>query len=210
MPKIASSERDAFYEQRRTEIADAALRLWAEKGFDQGSVAAIAREAGVAKGTFYLYFESKEALLLEVLRRNSLVPNLVRLAEDLQTKSLEEAVRGFVGGAWRHLADHRELLLVALGELPTHLHEAGSFVERIMAPGNAALAGFLDSRIPAGRAISSVIAVRSLVGMVFATFLTQEVLGAGRFLPVSEADITHTIAEIFLRGVAPESEVHDP
>ena len=63
MPKIAASERDAFYEARRTELADVALRLWAVNGFDQTPVAAIAREAGISKGTFYLYFESKAALL---------------------------------------------------------------------------------------------------------------------------------------------------
>jgi DNA-binding transcriptional regulator YbjK len=63
MPKIPASERDAFYEARRTELAACALRLWAERGFDQTSVAAIAAEAGVSKGTFYLYFESKDALL---------------------------------------------------------------------------------------------------------------------------------------------------
>jgi AcrR family transcriptional regulator len=207
MPKIAASERDAFYETRRVEIAEVALRLWAERGFDQGSVAAIAREAGIAKGTFYLYFGSKDALLLDVLRRNSLVPNLIRLAEDLQSKSLEEAVHGFVAGAWRHLSEHRDLVLVVLRELPTHLDQAQKFVEHIMVPGNRALAGFLDSLIPDERAeeLSSVISVRALVGMVFAVFLTQEILGAGRFLPVSEADTAHTIAELFLRGVAPTS-----
>jgi hypothetical protein len=40
--------------------------------------------------------------------------------------------------------------------------------------------------------------------MVIVVFLTQEVLGAGRLLPVPEAEITRTIAELFLRGVAPE------
>ena len=210
MPKIAASERDAFYEARRSELTEVALRLWAEKGFDQTSVAAIAREAGVAKGTFYLYFDSKDALLLEVLRRNSLVPNILALIEDLQSKSLEEAVHGFVRGAWRHLSEHRELVLVVIRELPTHLDQAQKFVERVMVPGNRALAGFLDSRIGPERAgeLSSLISIRALIGMVLAVFLTQEILGAGRFLPVAEADVTGTIAELFLRGVAPrDSEV---
>ena len=34
-------------------------------------------------------------------------------------------------------------------------------------------------------------------------FITQEIMGAGRLLPVSEEQITNTIAELFLRGVAP-------
>jgi AcrR family transcriptional regulator len=205
VPKVSASERDAFYEARQTALCEVALALWAERGFDQTPVEAIAREAGIAKGTFYLYFESKGALLLEVLRRNSLVPDVLALIRALETESLEDAVHGFVRGAWRHLSEHRELLLVVLREMPTHLEQARAAVERVLVPTNAALASHLESRIqarPAGQ-FSPVIAVRALIGMIILVFLSQEVLGAGRFLPVPEEEITRTIAELFLRGVAP-------
>ena len=209
MPKIAASERDAFYEARRTKLAAVALRLWAERGFDQTSVAEIATEAGVAKGTFYLYFESKDDLLADVLRRNSLLPNIQALIEDLQSHSFEEAVHGFVRGAWRHLCDNRELVLVVLRELPTHLEQAQLLVERVLVPANALLAGYLERRIDPERArkLSLVISARGLLGMIIFVFLTQEVLGAGRFLEVSEDELTSTLAELFLHGVttvAPE------
>jgi AcrR family transcriptional regulator len=206
--RIPASERDAFYETRRAALADVALKLWAERGFDQTSVSAIAREAGIAKGTFYLYFETKQALLLEVLRRNSLVPNVLALLEDLRTRPLEDAVHGFVRGAWRHLDAQRELLLVALREMPTHLEETREAFARVVAPTNAALARHLAERIGPRRAgeLSTVIAVRSLIGMIVVVFLTQELLGAGRVLPVPEEAITRTIAELFLRGVAPAED----
>lgn len=208
MARIPASERDAFYETRRAALADVALKLWAERGFDQTSVSAIAREAGIAKGTFYLYFETKQALLLEVLRRNSLVPNVLALLEDLRTRPLEDAVHGFVRGAWRHLDAQRELLLVALREMPTHLEETREAFARVVAPTNAALARHLAERIGPRRAgeLSTVIAVRSLIGMIVVVFLTQELLGAGRVLPVPEEAITRTIAELFLRGVAPAED----
>lgn len=205
MSKIAARERDAFYEARQTTLCEVALKLWAERGFDQTPVDAIAREAGISKGTFYLYFESKGALLLEVLRRNSLVPDVLALIRALETERLEDAVHGFVRGAWRHLSEHRDLLLVALREMPTHLEQAREAVERVLVPTNAALARHLESRIearPPGQ-FSPVIAVRALIGMIVLVFLSQEVLGAGRFLPVAEEEITSTIAELFLRGVAP-------
>jgi AcrR family transcriptional regulator len=212
MAKIAASERDAFYEARRAELAEAALRLWAERGFDQTSVAAIAAAARLSKGTFYLYFESKRALLEEVLRRNSLAPNIQQLVEDLQTRSLEEAVRGFVRGAWRQLCEHRELVLVGLRELPTHLEEARHVMERVVVPANRLLAGYLRARIDPERArqLSLVVSARGLLGMVVFVFLTQEVLGAGRLLPVPEEEITSTIAELFLRGVAVAAPEEDP
>jgi AcrR family transcriptional regulator len=203
MPKIRASERDAFYEDRRSELAEVALRLWAERGFDQTSVAAIAEEAGIAKGTLYLYFDSKEALLEEVMRRNSLIPNVAQLIDDLQHRSFEEAVHGFVRGAWRHLTQHRDLVLVALREIPTHLEQASHLVERVMVPANSLLASYLEQQVADERRkqLSLVIAARSLVGMVIFTFLTQEVAGAGRLLEVPEQEITQTIAELFLRGV---------
>jgi len=203
MPKIAASERDAFYETRRAELSEVALKLWAERGFDQTSVARIAREAGVSKGTFYLYFESKQALLEDVMRRNSLLPAVMQLIEDLGRQSLEEAVHGFVRGAWRHLGRHRELIMILIRELPTHLDQARQVVERVIVPTNELLARYVEQRIdPArARAISSVIAVRSLLGMLIFTFITQEILGAGELLEVSEDEIVSTLAELFLRGV---------
>jgi AcrR family transcriptional regulator len=206
MPKIPASERDAFYEARRARLVDVALEVWAERGFDGTTVATIAREAGIAKGTFYLYFESKDALLIEALRRNSLVPNVLALIRDLQTQSLEQAVLGFVRGAWRHLSAHRELVLVVLREMPTRLEQARAAVERVLVPTTAALAGYLESHIGKRRAkqLSTLIAVRGLIGMIITAFIVQEILGAGRFHPVSEELLTQTIAELFLRGVAPE------
>ena len=212
MPKIPASERDAFYESRRTHLAEVALKLWAERGFDQTSVATICEEAGVAKGTFYLYFESKEALLTDVLRRNSLLPNVQELVENLREESLEDAVHGFVRGAWQHLAGHRDLLIVVLGELPTHLDEARVLVEHVMVPANQLLAEYLESRLPAGRAdeISLVIAARGLIGMILTTFITQEILGAGRVLPVPEEQITRTLADTFLSGITRPTSTEAP
>ena len=48
---------------RRRELVDTAKRLFLERGFSQTSVSAIVREVGVAQGTFYLYFKSKQAVL---------------------------------------------------------------------------------------------------------------------------------------------------
>ena len=112
----------------------------------------------------------------------------------------------FVRGAWRHLQAHRELLLVALREMPTHLEQAREAVARVLVPTTAALASYVESRIDPKRAkqISTLIAVRGLIGMTITAFLVQEILGAGRVQPVPEELLTKTIAELFLRGVAPE------
>ncbi len=48
---------------RRQELMDAAVRVFADKGISRTTVSDITDSAGVAKGTFYLYFDSKEQLL---------------------------------------------------------------------------------------------------------------------------------------------------
>jgi AcrR family transcriptional regulator len=52
-------------ENTRRKVAETALRLYASKGFDQVAVDDICREAGVSKGTFYVYFASKDQVLVE-------------------------------------------------------------------------------------------------------------------------------------------------
>ncbi len=208
MPKIAASERDAFYESRRTELADVALKLWAHKGFDATSVASIAEAAGMSKGTFYLYFSSKQALLEDVLRRYSLLPNIESLAEDLAGLPFDEAVETFVRQAWAHLSEHRDLVRLALREMPSHLEQVQDALEHVFIPGNQLIAAYLENRLGPERAqeLSFVVAGRGLIGMVMMMFLTQEVLSAGRFLPLTDEEITSTVAKVFLHGVAGPAE----
>src|SRR5213082_438073 len=51
---------------KRTRIMDAAIKVFAERGFHSATVAEIARAAGVADGTIYLYFKGKDDLLLRL------------------------------------------------------------------------------------------------------------------------------------------------
>ena len=48
-------------------LQDACKRSWTQYGYKKTSVDELCREAGISKGAFYLFFESKEALFCEVL-----------------------------------------------------------------------------------------------------------------------------------------------
>lgn len=58
-------------EERRNEILDAAQRLFHENPEGFGSMDALAEAAGVGKGTLYLYFRSKEEVLVALHERNA-------------------------------------------------------------------------------------------------------------------------------------------
>ncbi len=54
---------------RRTQILDAATRVFASKGFNRATIRDVARDAGVADGTIYNYFANKTDLLFGLLDR---------------------------------------------------------------------------------------------------------------------------------------------
>ena len=74
---------------RPEELVNAALALFVEQGFATTNLKDVARAAGVSKGTVYLYFKSKEDLLLEVVR-SAVVP-IMDFADDEELSSDEPA-----------------------------------------------------------------------------------------------------------------------
>ncbi len=69
---------------RPGEILDAALKVFAEKGFAAARMEDIAKRAGVTKGTIYLYFENKEAVFKQLVRE-AVGSTLATVAADVAT-----------------------------------------------------------------------------------------------------------------------------
>jgi AcrR family transcriptional regulator len=57
------------YEERRNEILNTAERLFASKGYTKTTINDILKEIGIAKGTFYHYFKSKEEVMDAIIMR---------------------------------------------------------------------------------------------------------------------------------------------
>ncbi len=57
---------DARKRDKRRQILDAAITVFSEKGFHKSRVSDVARAGGVADGTIYLYFKSKDAILIAI------------------------------------------------------------------------------------------------------------------------------------------------
>jgi AcrR family transcriptional regulator len=83
-------------EFRRTEIVNAARTVFARRGFDSGIMDEIAREAGVAKGTLYLYFRSKTEIYKAVLDHDMRTLKTSTLERIDAAKGLKEKIRAFL------------------------------------------------------------------------------------------------------------------
>ncbi len=68
-------------DERRRELLDAGLEVLIEQGYEGATVSAITDRAGVAKGTFYLYFETKAHLLVGLRERHN-----HEIAEEIATR----------------------------------------------------------------------------------------------------------------------------
>ena len=73
------NKRQTSAQETRRKLVTAGLELLKEKGFDAINVEDITKKAGVAKGTFYIYFKRKEDIVLDISR----VP-FGEIAEELQ------------------------------------------------------------------------------------------------------------------------------
>lgn len=82
-------------QQRRQQILAAARDLFARRGYHQTTIDDIVAEAGVARGTYYLYFEDKRAIFSDLIDRfaQRLSMAIVRIDTDNPTRSVAEQVR---------------------------------------------------------------------------------------------------------------------
>ena len=106
-------------EDRRNAVLDAALRVFADAGFRRASLTEVGDEAGVTKGCVYHYFESKEQLLLALMRERSQSAASACLAES-PPESRDEALTMMVKSLWRRFErdGQLELSTMALTEFP--------------------------------------------------------------------------------------------
>ena len=77
--------------RRRDDIVEAALKVFERDGYEAAKMIDIAKEADVAKGTLYLYFENK-SVLLEGVIQTAILPALEQIggAEKVHTGSAQE------------------------------------------------------------------------------------------------------------------------
>jgi AcrR family transcriptional regulator len=136
--------RASSVEDRRRQILDAAVRAFAERGYEACRVGDVATEAGVAYGLVYHYFHSKEELL-ETIFRDTWTQMLVAIAgvESLGEPAPEQLrkVIAIVLRTWKHDPDLVRVLVREVTRTPhlqrevTEIEHAFAALERIVRRG---------------------------------------------------------------------------
>jgi AcrR family transcriptional regulator len=201
--RISRDKRSLLTETRRKQVLDAAVRLCSVHGFDGTTVEAIAREAGISKGTLYLYFPNKTSILEAALERHSMVPDTEAMVKRLDGAPPTVVVPEFVRTLWRSLGERAELIGLALREVALRPELGEVFLQRELFPNLRLLADYLGRWSEAGvlRPIDPTLVAGLLCASLLATMLVQDVLGGRRLIPMQDEDVVRTASELFLRGL---------
>jgi TetR/AcrR family fatty acid metabolism transcriptional regulator len=186
---------------KRRRILDAAVRVFARKGYFSARVSDIAKKAGVADGTIYLYFRSKEDLLGRLF--DEVMSEHLVLAREA-VRALPSAPERLRAIAERHLSvlgENRELAAV----FQVELRQSTRFMERFTASWLRDYFALLDEVIEAGQRdgslradVSRTLGAKMLFGALDET-VTSWLLSEKRY-PLKEQ--AAPVVDLFLRGAA--------
>ena len=186
---------------KRDSLLRAAIDTFAARGYFNAQVADVARAAGVAAGTVYLYFRGKDDLLISIFERTM----TAAIAEGRQAigglSGATERLRGIARLHLDRLGRDRALAVV----FQIELRQSTKFMERFSATHLREYLGLIRDVIAEGQAAGS---FRRDVNPTFAAKLffgmldemaTNWILSKRKYSLASEAD---AIADLFVRGIA--------
>jgi AcrR family transcriptional regulator len=195
------AERTQAVEDKRRQLLDAAVRVFARKGFHASRVGDIAEEAGVAHGLLYHYFESKDQVLEAVFHENwsALLARIAGVEEsDEPAADQLRHIAAIVLRTWLHLPDVVRVVVREFGRSPELAERIGELAQPI-----AAIQRVIARGIARGEFRSDVdprVAATVVYGSID-ELLTAWVLDR---LPAGEEDVAaaeRTLLEVSLRGL---------
>jgi AcrR family transcriptional regulator len=195
------ADKSSAVEDKRRQLLDAAVRVFARKGFHASRVGDIAEEAGVAHGLLYHYFKSKDQVLEAVFSENwSLLIARIESVEETDEPAADQLrhVAAIVLRTWLHLPDVVRVVIQEFGRSPELAERIGELTLPIDAIQRVIKRGV--ERGEFRKDIDPVFAATVVYGSID-ELLTGWVLGR---LPGSEEDVARaeqTLVDVTLLGL---------
>ncbi len=128
---MARTKKDVVTEFRTAEILEAAYKVFAERGFEQATMAEIAKAAGVAKGTLYLYYPSKQDIYDAALRHSAVEVDARTRAAIEGAPSVGEKVHAFIEAKLRYFEEHRDFFRISEREFGYPACRHGQYAKHV-------------------------------------------------------------------------------
>jgi TetR/AcrR family transcriptional regulator, fatty acid metabolism regulator protein len=195
----AVPRRDSTPGPKRDAILRAAIDVFAERGFFSAQVADIARAAGVAAGTVYLYFKCKDDLLVSIFDRSMREGLALGRAAVADLHDPRERLRRLARGHLARLGGDRNLAIV----FQVELRQSTKFMERFSSTLLRDYLGLIRDAIADGQRagifrsdIKATVAAKIFFGALD-EMATNWILSRRRYALEADAD---TVVELFLNG----------
>jgi TetR/AcrR family transcriptional regulator, cholesterol catabolism regulator len=194
--------RKAQAEERRLQILDKALTVFASKGFKGTSIKNIAQAAGISQGLMYHYFNSKEALLNATIEHHSFLPQLRKILKDNDNLPLDQVFKGIANGFLNMLEDKQMVVSILLREVDSYPEVSNAWAN-LLREGSSLLKKYLEARIDTGelRPHNTEAAARSLVSILFMYHYTRKVF---QFSQMTRAQFIEEVIKNTLEGIGRE------
>lgn len=193
-------------EDRPDEILDAATTVFGEQGFARTRLEDVAKRAGVSKGTLYLYFDSKDALFREMVRRNVVSKVVEAEAKYLNHPgTAREALTALVRGWWEQLGDRESACIHRLiGAELSNFPELGRFYfEEVIARSRRLLTTLVARGVASGefRPVANDYANRGLPSLVIHAINSQRFFSIFDPDALDDTKVVDGILDLFFHGV---------
>lgn len=186
----------------RTALLDAAAQAFAEHGYHQASIDSVSQLAGVAKGTIYNYFSSKD----DVLR--ALVQEACQLATDAATATPDQAptetrLQAFIEGNLRWARRQKPLALLFARQLLTGDARIKVLIAEAAAPCVEKVAAILQAGVERGEIAAH--APPEALALTFIALTNMLLLQSweGPLHWPAPTQLPATATTLFLHGIAP-------
>ncbi|HEX9056744.1 MAG TPA: helix-turn-helix domain-containing protein [Ktedonobacterales bacterium] len=198
---------------RRTQILDAATRVFASKGFNRATIRDVAQDAGIADGTIYNYFANKTDLLFGLLDRlNDTERRPASLAQASEAPVGDFAAigdafrtyfRAYVRERVEALWSNADLFRAVLPELLANPALRTRYHDKVIAPTMALGEGALRALVANGamRDLDVTLSTRIVAGSVLGLMVLQ--LLGDETLAVRWRELADALADLLLPGLAP-------
>ena len=185
MPATQDPIREQLVAARRNQVLDAAAKVFSEKGFHRATTREIAQVAGVAEGTIYNYFASKDELLIGLIAR---LAKFDQMSDEL-TQALQSGARDFFIAMIRdrlgRIQRNHEMVRAVMPEILVNSELQERFYQQFVSPIARLLEQYVQARVEMGhiRPVNVTLTVRAMqsmfVGLLVLRTLGDEPLQAG-------------------------------
>ncbi len=189
-------------EDTRSRILNAALRLFAAKGYDGTTTKDLAKKAKVAEGTLFRYFPNKKAILIEVATQGwieILTDLLTELSEMGNYKAVAQVMRRRV----LRMQENKDLLQVCFIEAQFHQELREKIQSEVIIKMTDVAEAFFETAIERGiyRPVNPKIVAQVFLGMFAIAGFSSDTIIAPESTPKALQEMAEGIADIFLNGV---------